>query len=162
MRRDITSLPVGGMVIGFLLGILIIAFTFAFIVVQGEEEEVPQEGEEVAATPTEVAETPTAAPSGLTIAVSMGDNFFDPDEITVPAGATVTFDLTNGGQAIHNMRIAGLDGEYDTEDDTVSDPDIVRPGETAVLTWTAPSEPGEIIFRCDFHPIDMVGRIIVE
>jgi plastocyanin len=92
----------------------------------------------------------------------MGDNFFDPEGFTVPAGATVTFNLTNDGAAIHNMRIAGEDGDYNTDDDAVSDPDLVSPGDSAVLEWTAPGEPGDFAFQCDIHPTDMLGTITVE
>jgi len=94
--------------------------------------------------------------------VSMTDNLFTPTEFSVSAGAAVTFNLTNDGAAIHNMRIAGPDGEYNTDDDAVSDPDIVTGGSTATLEWTAPEEAGEIIFQCDFHPTDMLGTITVE
>ena len=94
--------------------------------------------------------------------VTMGDNTFDPAEFSVPAGATVTFNLTNEGAAIHNMRIAGEDGDYNTDDDAASDPDIVSAGDTAVVEWTAPDEAGEIDFQCDFHPTDMLGTITVE
>ncbi|HUF52601.1 MAG TPA: cupredoxin domain-containing protein [Dehalococcoidia bacterium] len=94
--------------------------------------------------------------------VSMGDNFFEPNEFTVPAGATVTFNLTNDGAAIHNMRIFGADNEQNTDDDVVSDPDLVTGGETATLEWTAPEETGEYDFLCDFHPTDMIGVITVE
>ena len=101
--------------------------------------------------------------------VSMGDtiepeitNFFELNEFTVSPGQEVTFNLTNDGGAIHNMRIAGGDGEYDTDDDTVSDPDLFQAGDTGTLVWTAPDEAGEIIFRCDFHPLDMIGTISVE
>lgn len=94
--------------------------------------------------------------------VTMGDNSFDPAEFSVPAGATVTFNLTNEGAAIHNMRIAGEDGDYNTDDDAASDPDIVSAGDTAVVEWTAPDEAGEIDFQCDFHPTDMLGTITVE
>jgi plastocyanin len=31
-----------------------------------------------------------------------------------------------------------------------------------VLDWTAPDEPGEVPFQCDFHPTDMLGIITVE
>ena len=101
--------------------------------------------------------------------VSMGDtiepeitNFFEANTFTVSPGQEVTFNLTNDGAAIHNMRIAGGDGEYNTDDDTVSDPDLFQAGDSGTLVWTAPDEPGEIIFRCDFHLLDMIGTISVE
>ena len=101
--------------------------------------------------------------------VSMGDtfepevtNFFELNEFTVSPGQEVTFNLTNDGDAIHNMRSAGGDGEYDTDDDTVSNPDLFQAGDAGTLVWTAPDEAGEIIFRCDFHPLDMIGTISVE
>jgi plastocyanin len=97
-----------------------------------------------------------------TFDISMTDNAFDPTELTVPAGATVTVNLTNDGAAIHNMRIAGADNEFDNDDDAVSDPDIVNGGDPATIDWTAPDTAGEIDFRCDFHPTDMVGTITVE
>src|SRR3989337_1096028 len=51
--------------------------------------------------------------SGATeLDVSMGDNFFEPAEFTVDAGAELTFNLTNDGAAIHNMRVAGEDNEF--------------------------------------------------
>ena len=89
-------------------------------------------------------------------------NFFELNEFTVSAGQQVTFNVTNDGQSIHNMRIDGGDGEYDTDDDTISDPELFLPGDTGTLVWTAPDEAGETIFRCDFHPLDMVGTISVE
>jgi plastocyanin len=95
-------------------------------------------------------------------AVTMTDNKFAPGDFTVPAGSSVTFNLTNDGAAIHNMRIAGDDGEYNSDDDAVSDPDLVNGGDTAVLEWTAPEEAGEVDFQCDFHPTDMLGTITVE
>lgn len=97
-----------------------------------------------------------------TLDVIMGDNTFDPKELTVTAGSSVTLNLTNEGAAIHNLRIAGADNEYDNHDDGVSDPEIVSAGETATVEWVAPDEAGTIDFRCDFHPTDMVGTITVE
>ena len=101
--------------------------------------------------------------------ISQGDtiepevtNFFELNEFTVSPGQEVTFNITNDGVAIHNMRVDGGDGEYDTDDDTVSDPDLFQAGDTGTLVWTAPDEAGEIIFRCDFHPLEMVGTISVE
>ena len=98
----------------------------------------------------------------VSFGVTMTENKFDPTEFTVAAGSTVTFNLANDGAAIHNMRIAGEDAKYNSDDDTVSDPDLVNGGETATLAWTAPDSPGEINFQCDIHPTDMLGLITVE
>ncbi len=117
-------------------------------------------GETPAADETSADGADNAGP--VTFDVSMGDNFFEADTFTVSPGQQVTFNLVNDGQAIHNMRVDGGDGEYDTGDDTVSDPDLFQAGDAGALVWTAPDEAGEIIFRCDFHPLDMVGTISVE
>jgi plastocyanin len=112
---------------------------------------------EVAAPPNgDVGPPPDGA---VTFDVSMGDNFFEPKEFTVGRGQTVTFNLTNDGRAVHNMRIAGRDGRYNTADD--ADSGLLRRGETAVLVWTAPTAPGRIDFRCDLHP-EQIGTIIVR
>ncbi len=123
-------------------------------------------GETPAADDTSADDAGDAGPASFDI--SMGDtlepeitNFFEADTFTVSTGQEVTFTITNDGVAIHNMRIAGADGEYNTVDDTVSDPELFQAGDTGTLVWTAPDETGEIIFRCDFHPIDMVGTITV-
>ena len=97
-----------------------------------------------------------------TFDVSMGDNFYEPNEFIVAPGTTLTFNLTNDGTAIHNMRTAGADNEFGNDDDSVSDPDLVTAGGTATLEWTAPEEPGTYDFYCDFHTTDMTGTITVE
>ncbi len=98
-------------------------------------------------------------------AVSMGDNFFEVDGATNPTlevgvGETITFVIVNDGVAIHNMRIAGVDDEWDSEDDFVSAPDLFLGGDEGTLTFTF-DEPGTFKYRCDFHPIVMVGQISV-
>jgi len=118
-------------------------------------------------TATATAEATTPAEDGgdgeqVSFDVSTGDNFFEPKDFTVPAGATVTFHITNDGVAIHNMRVAGEDNKYNTDDDAVSDPDLIPGGATATLEWTAPDSSGEIKFQCDFHPTDSLGTITVE
>jgi len=159
MKFDITRLPVGEMLIGFVLAATVLTFVAAFAFAGGGAGEGPAASES-----PEPGETPPPAtpPAGGAIAVSQGDNFFDPKEITVEAGASVAFDITNEGAAIHNLRIAGTDGAYDTDDDAVSDPDLLRGGDTAELAWTAPAEAGDVPFRCDFHPVEMTGTITVQ
>jgi plastocyanin len=155
MKIDFTRLPIDAAVIGFLMLALVITFALAFAWID--------DGDGGGEEPPVASETPGGeTPGGGEIAVSMKDNSFDPDAITITAGATATFGITNNGTAIHNMRIAGADGDYDTGDDAISDPDIIPGGDTATLSWDAPSEAGEIDFRCDFHPTEMVGKITVQ
>jgi plastocyanin len=163
MKFDVTKLPVGEALVGFVLVAVAATFVLAFAI--GPKGGV-DEGEAVAEQDSseDGSSNGDATDGGAgegNIATSMGDNFFDANEVTVASGAAVTFDLVNDGIAIHNMRIAGSDGEYNTEDDTVSDPELFTPGDAGTLEWTAPDQAGEIIFRCDFHPIDMIGTITV-
>ena len=88
-------------------------------------------------------------------------SFFLPNEFTVGAGQEVTFNLSNEGTLPHNFRIAGPDDEYNTDDDFLVGPEILNPGDVSVQKWSAPTEAGTLIFRCDFHP-DSVGTITVE
>ena len=106
------------------------------------------------------ATTPGGGPASFD--VTLGDNFFDPKEFTVNAGQRVTFNVTNGGIALHDMRVAGADNSYNTTDDAVSEPEFIANLETAVLTWTAPTTVGTYNFRCSVHPTDMFGTITVK
>jgi nitrite reductase (NO-forming) len=94
--------------------------------------------------------------------VSMQDNTFEPMEIFVTAGETVTFTLVNDGRVPHNMRIADANGDYDSDDSVVSEPELISRGESGELTWNVPSEPGTYDFRCDIHPVEMVGTITIQ
>ena len=98
----------------------------------------------------------------VSIDVSMGDNFYQPNVFTVKAGQKVTFHFKNEGIAIHNMRVAGVDNKYNTKDDALSEPTEIRPGGTGTLEWTAPDEAAVIKVRCEFHPADSTGTIKVE
>jgi len=164
MKFDIAKLPIVEGVVGFLIVATILTFIGAFSATGGGAED-----EAVTASPTSRATgSPGASPSpGGPTQVTMQDNSFAPDEITVSAGSTVTFDIANEGGAIHNMHIVGPDGEY-AEDfcegggDPCSDPSRVRGGEKATLTWEVPGSTGEADFRCDFHPQQMTGTITIE
>lgn len=106
--------------------------------------------------------------SGTTLTVTLNDktegqkltSFFTPAQLTVHTGEQVTFKLSNVGTVAHNMRIAGPDGKYNTPDDFVVGPDLLKPGESAEVTWTAPAKPGYLVFRCDLH-LD-TGSITVQ
>ena len=159
MKLDMTRLPVGEMMVGFLIVSLLVTFILAFTLVDSGTD----------ATDSEVTEVPTTPIAGGAEVV-MGDNFFDPKDITVAAGDTVSFNLINEGLALHNMHITQLDGSYTEEGicavdgaDPCSDPSAVPGGQTAVLEWEVPDSPGiELPFRCDFHPVEMTGTLTIQ
>jgi len=103
----------------------------------------------------------TPGGAGVTLDITVGDNFYKPNEFRVLAGEQVTLNVTNEGQAVHTVRLAGPDGRYETDDDTTIDPPMIKPGQTVSLVWTAPTEPGAYDFRCDYHP-EETGTITVE
>jgi len=86
---------------------------------------------------------------------------FKGNDITLPLGQPSTIRVVNRDQLTHNLRIAGLDGSYDTEDDAVTEPPAIQPGSSGELSF-APAIPGRYTFRCDFHPGTMGGQITVE
>lgn len=97
--------------------------------------------------------------------ITLGDNFFQLDsqqnpEIDVAAGTAITATLNNTGTAIHNMRIAGPDGEYNTDDDIVSDPDTITAGTQATIAFTLTA--GTYNYQCDFHPTQMKGTVVAQ
>ena len=86
---------------------------------------------------------------------------FQQNNVAVSLGEAVVIRVTNSDLVAHNLRIAGLDGEYETEDDAVTEPDTLGGGDAGELTF-APPVAGAYTFRCDFHPASMGGIIVVE
>lgn len=110
----------------------------------------------------ESAPTETEAPAeefDVELDLGMLDNVYDPDVLVIDAGTTVKLNLNNLGEFVHNLRLAGPDGEYETEDDILSE-DIL-PGETGELFLEFDDE-GEYIFRDDFHTETMTGTLTVQ
>lgn len=86
---------------------------------------------------------------------------FQGNDVVLPLGQPSIIRVVNSDQLTHNLRIAGLDGQYDTEDDAVTEPAAIEPGSSGELSF-APAIPGAYTFRCDFHPGSMGGQITVE
>ena len=102
-----------------------------------------------------------AAPGGGTTVVAQ-NTAFDVEEITVGAGEDYTGTLENADSVVHNIAF------YESEEDT-SDPeaafytsDDAGGGESVEFEFTAPDEPGDFPFLCDYHPTTMTGTLIVE
>jgi len=75
---------------------------------------------------------------------------FNPPELTVKAGNKFRITITNGDGFLQNLRFAGPDGVFKTDDDLVSG-DVEDMGDTAVLVGEI-SDPGVYQFVDDFHP----------
>jgi plastocyanin len=111
-------------------------------------------------SPQQVDAEVTEAVGGV-IDIEEADNFAAPNNLKVGLGETTTIQITNVGIAVHNVRIAGVDGEWNTDDDVVSDPEFISGGGTATVEFT-PTVAGTYTFRCDFHPLEQGGVIVVE
>ncbi len=92
------------------------------------------------------------------ISLSIGDNFFDPEEITVTAGQKYVLNLANGGTATHDFWAAGSDGKTQTGDDVRTDP---IPGGGTASVKIKYDNPGTYYFVCTFHA-GQGGTIIVK
>lgn len=145
------------------------AVAVALLVGGGIWSAVYEEEEAAADQVTNGAETPEPSDE---VVVQLGDNFFEfqgQQEPAIPAaaGEAVTLDLSNEGLIVHNMHIAGPDNSYDVTicetggDEPCSDPDVMQAGDMGTISFQF-DEAGTFDFRCDFHPIEMVGTIVVQ
>ncbi|HEX6257545.1 MAG TPA: plastocyanin/azurin family copper-binding protein [Euzebyales bacterium] len=101
---------------------------------------------------------------------------FEPDTIEVAEGETVTFNVTNVGEAVHEFVI----GDEHTQEEHEAEMEAMRsegemvmhdepnafalqPGETKTLTWTF-SSAGELIYGCHqpgHYDAGMRGTLVV-
>ena len=86
---------------------------------------------------------------------------FAPNIWTIAVGESVTIQLNNADSQQHNLRLAGPDGEYQTQDDAITVPEAMNGGESGELTF-APLVPGDIHLPLRFPPHSMGGQIVVE
>ena len=90
--------------------------------------------------------TLTAVGGGEEIYIFAGERdggmYFQPEVITVSAGAKVTFVIKNEGAVDHEFE-SGEKGEAGIEEI------IIPPGRTRRVAWTAPSEPAVYTIYCD-------------
>lgn len=102
-----------------------------------------------------------STPVGNIVDIAISGAVFENNNVVMPLGEPVVLRVANNDPQTHNLRIAGLDGEFNTEDDAATDPQSIPAGATGELTF-APPVAGQYTFRCDFHPTTMGGRITVE
>lgn len=106
----------------------------------------------------EVQEEAVAPINGV-IEVSAQDNFFAKNHFEVGVGEAATFSVSNDGGSAHTFTLAGVDGEFGTEDDISTE--VLSGGEQEDLQATLEIS-GTYVFRCNQHPTQMWGEVHVE
>ncbi len=163
MKLDVTKLPLGEALIAFVLAAVVVTFLLAFTLPSGQglEGVEPEDGEAVAEMSPEPEGTPAdggTTGEGATVEIAMIPVLeFDVDEITVSAGQSVTLTADNTDPGIpHNWAVYTDDSASELIAGTPICTDC-----TETITFDAP-EPGEYFFKCDVHPVQMVGTFTVE
>jgi plastocyanin len=111
-------------------------------------------------TTPSATESPSGSPSAAdAFEVEAEDLSFSVDSLTVAAGSQVEIDFKNRDDGIpHNFAV------YESADAT----EALFSGETVtgsadtIYTFQAPSEPGSYQFRCEVHPTQMTGDLVVQ
>ncbi|MFB3053653.1 MAG: cupredoxin domain-containing protein, partial [Dehalococcoidia bacterium] len=109
---------------------------------------------------TIIAEDQATRTVDLDISGGEADVAFSPPSIDLTTGETAKLAVTNTGSLSHGFRVAGPDGDYETSDDFVSDPEIIPPGGEAVVVVRF-DEEGEFEFR-DSTIQQATGTIVVR
>ena len=81
---------------------------------------------------------------------------FNPNDITVTAGSTVTITYTNNSNMPHNINF--FNGPDNTAPSLAATQVATGPGNTQTITFTAPTTPGDYFFWCDVHQTAMEGH----
>lgn len=106
------------------------------------------------------SESPTGSPSaGDALEVEAEDLSFSVDTLTVGAGSQVEIDFKNRDDGTpHNFAV------YQSADaaEALFSGEILTGSADTVYTFRAPSEPGTYQFRCEVHPTQMSGDLIVQ
>lgn len=77
--------------------------------------------------------------AGEAVEIEAGDNFFEPEAVTLEAGEEVTVEITNAG---------GIPHDWTIEEPAVST-GVLQAGDVAHATFTVPDE--DVTFVCTLH-----------
>lgn len=136
-----------------LLAILFVGIGPSAILAQGTNASNATATSNVTGTAGDGVQNTVVMPLGSSSAT--GGQGYEPDQITVSPGASVTWD--NQDNALHtatsgNPDTATPDGKFDTG--------IVGPNQQSKPV-TMPTQPGDYIYFCTLHPF-LVGTVTVQ
>jgi plastocyanin len=88
---------------------------------------------------------------------------FTPNTITGKAGDVIELKITNVGSVAHNLRVSGTDKEYQPDAPTSDDfaTDALQAGDELSLLVKIDAA-GAYPFRCDLHPLQQTGTLILN
>src|SRR6266511_4003033 len=92
------------------------------------------------------------------VALTIGDNYFQPDTLRIQAGTKYRVDLRNEGLATHDVWFAGNDNQSSTGDDVRSEPISGGGAATVKIKY---DDPGTYYFVCTFHA-GQGGTLLVQ
>jgi len=84
---------------------------------------------------------------------------FDTTAVSGKAGEVIEFTLVNDGSVAHNLSVSGRDKEFGTTDDFTMN--SLNAGEEGTLLVKI-NDPGTYPFRCDLHPFQQTGTLILS
>jgi plastocyanin/heme-degrading monooxygenase HmoA len=159
---------IGGLVV--VLGLLLLGGTIWAVAEEDESEAEETASEQPGGEEPGGEEPGGEEPGGGGEVLVLGDNFFEYNgeqepTITVPAGEETVLPLVNQGNTTHNMQV-NASGEFAPApcepggDNPCSDPNIFRADQEGEIAINL--DAGEYDFRCDFHPDEMTGTLVVE
>jgi plastocyanin len=85
---------------------------------------------------------------------------FDTDEIALVAGKETEITVDNQDSALHNLAVYESEEAASSGDKPIAKSPDVPAGSSEGFSFTPPS-PGELFFRCDYHPTTMKGAVTV-
>jgi plastocyanin len=155
-KRSARRLRVPGW--AYALPLLGVAAVLGVIAFTGGPSESPVAGPAATPDPRVAGQAPVAS-FRVEAGGAEGGSYFAPDTIEAPAGEVFEIVMPNTGPVSHNLRIAGVDGEYFTGDDFVIP--LIKAGEEGRLLVKL-DEPGRYEFQCDFHAQVQKGVLVVN
>jgi hypothetical protein len=82
--------------------------------------------------PVQPLDEQVSAGAGGLIEIGAVNALFAPNRWNMTLGEPVTINVTNADTQNHNLRFAGLDGQYDTDDDAITSPSPIAPAMSGV------------------------------